>query len=469
MNTRRYTPIAALLWSGVAASAAVSTDVSIESSTPGSGDGFGVSVAIGDPFVVVGAPTDDDVASNAGTVSVFFPDPTTGLPSTSIIEAPLSLSAGAAFGATVAADLDTFAVAAPAQHNPSGSPIGAVYVYTVGPSSLTLEAVLQPSGLIPSDLFGQDVDIVGDTIAVGAPGSGGGEGSVFIFNRVFNDWNTGTEIIGPHGEDGDGFGWTVALDHDDEKRLAIGAPWDSGTGFEAGRVHVYELGGGGWSPGAEIDSTDLGSSTNRLGLGLDFEGDNLSIGEPLQGTGRIHAMGWIAATSSWGLIETLEPTTTASYAMFGESLALSGDLLAVGVPLSDLNGTLSGAGYLFRLVADGNWDQIVELEDAYGQSGFNLGAGVACTGGIMALGSPGATAGSSTIQGGRCLGWDVSSTPGCPSDLEMTGHVDADDLMALINAWGSCTDPWGCPEDVDESGAIDVQDLLILLTSWGGC
>lgn len=451
-----------------AALAAVSTNIFVEPTTPGSVDNFGSSLAIGDFFFVAGAPTDDDVASDAGSVTIYFADPSTGLPSMATLEAPLSLNSGAKFGKVVAAHKDTFVVSAPAKHNTGASPIGAVYVYTVGPSTISLQTVLQPSGLIPSDLFGQDVDIVGDTIVVGAPGSGGGEGSVFVYSRQMGDWSPGTEIFGPHGADGDGFGWSVALDHDNEKRMIIGAPWDSDAGIHAGRVHVYEHLLSVWTPRHEIDRSDIGASTDRLGMKLDFDGDHFGVGEPLNGDGLVHVIGWDSAATAWGLVETLAPSTSSTYALFGESFSLDGELLAVGVRESNLNGALSGAGYLFRLVASNDWNQLVELEDASGSAGHSLGQGVSILGGIMIMGAPGAKA-AGTAQGGLVFGWDVTSTPGCPSDIEMTGLVDHDDMLAFLLGWGTCTNPSGCPEDIDDDGDADVTDLILLLSNWGSC
>jgi len=453
---------------GPAATAAVTTDIFVEPTTPGSGDSFGSSLAIGNSFFVSGAPTDDDVASNAGSATVYFADPSTGLPSIATLEAPIGLSAGANFGNIVAADEDTFIVSAPAQHNSVASPIGAVYVYTVGSSTISLQAVLQPSTIIPSDLFGQDVDIVGDTIVVGAPGSAGGEGSVFVYNRTMGDWSSGTEFFGPHGADGDGFGWSVALDHDNEKRMVVGAPWDSDAGLDAGRIHLFENLMSTWVPLYEIDRGDIGAPTDRLGIKLDFDGDHFAAGEPLNGNGLVHMIGWDSSMTTWGLVETLSPSTAANYALFGESFSLYDELLAVGVRQSDLNGTLSGAGYLFRLVADGDWNQLVELEDGGGSAGYSLGQGVSVMGDIMIMGSPGAQA-ASTVQGGLVFGWDVMTTPGCPADIEMTGNVDADDILAFLLGWGTCADPWGCPEDINDDGVTDVNDLMLLLSDWGAC
>ena len=67
--------------------AAVSADMFVEPLTPGMGDGFGASVAIGDSYYVAGAPTDDDVASDAGSVTIYICD-SSGVPVTTILEAP---------------------------------------------------------------------------------------------------------------------------------------------------------------------------------------------------------------------------------------------------------------------------------------------------------------------------------------------------------------------------------------------
>jgi len=53
----------------------------------------------------------------------------------------------------------------------------------------------------------------------------------------------------------------------------------------------------------------------------------------------------------------------------------------------------------------------------------------------------------------------------CPSDVDSSGAVDVDDLLALIAGWGGA-DP---TLDIDGSGTVDVDDLLILIGAWGPC
>jgi hypothetical protein len=53
----------------------------------------------------------------------------------------------------------------------------------------------------------------------------------------------------------------------------------------------------------------------------------------------------------------------------------------------------------------------------------------------------------------------------CPSDVNGSGTVDVDDLLALIAGWGGA-DP---ALDINGSGNVDVDDLLILIGAWGPC
>jgi hypothetical protein len=57
----------------------------------------------------------------------------------------------------------------------------------------------------------------------------------------------------------------------------------------------------------------------------------------------------------------------------------------------------------------------------------------------------------------------------CPADVNNSGAVDVNDLLAVILGWG-CTNPPGpCPADVNGSGVVDVNDLLAVILSWGPC
>jgi hypothetical protein len=53
-----------------------------------------------------------------------------------------------------------------------------------------------------------------------------------------------------------------------------------------------------------------------------------------------------------------------------------------------------------------------------------------------------------------------------PADVDRSGGVDADDLVAVILAWGP--NP-GDPADVNGDGEVDVDDMLEVVLAWGPC
>jgi hypothetical protein len=59
--------------------------------------------------------------------------------------------------------------------------------------------------------------------------------------------------------------------------------------------------------------------------------------------------------------------------------------------------------------------------------------------------------------------------PLCPADVNGSGAVDIDDLLTVINAWGSTGTPGTVPGDVNQSGTTDIDDLLLVINAWGNC
>jgi len=61
---------------------------------------------------------------------------------------------------------------------------------------------------------------------------------------------------------------------------------------------------------------------------------------------------------------------------------------------------------------------------------------------------------------------DVPDECECIGDVNGDGmNVDVEDLLALIQQWGSS----GGPEDINADGIVNVADLLILVANWGSC
>jgi hypothetical protein len=50
-----------------------------------------------------------------------------------------------------------------------------------------------------------------------------------------------------------------------------------------------------------------------------------------------------------------------------------------------------------------------------------------------------------------------------PADVDRSGAVGFDDLLAVLAAWGACD---ACPTDIDGNGTVDFDDLLTVLAGW---
>lgn len=61
---------------------------------------------------------------------------------------------------------------------------------------------------------------------------------------------------------------------------------------------------------------------------------------------------------------------------------------------------------------------------------------------------------------------DIPSAIPCPADITLDGNVAVEDLLAVINGWGSGA---GHPADVNGDDTVDVQDLLAVIAAWGPC
>jgi hypothetical protein len=56
----------------------------------------------------------------------------------------------------------------------------------------------------------------------------------------------------------------------------------------------------------------------------------------------------------------------------------------------------------------------------------------------------------------------------CGADLDGSGAVDINDLLAMLGAWGQ-TCPEGCPADLTGDGAVGIDDVLSLIAAFGPC
>ena len=323
-----------------------------------------------------------------------------------------------------------------------------------------------------NDNFGYSVALSGDgnTLAVGARHEDSGDtgvdgnqvgnsheksGAVYVFSRNGATWSQQEYIKASNAQEGDVFGWAVALS-DDGDTLAVGAVGEdsNATGVcapgavcdtaqaddsftSSGAAYVFTRSGTTWSQQAYIkasntDSQDefatalaLSGDGNTLAVGaINEDSDDISDQSNNDATKRGAVYVFIRSGASWSQQAYVKssrpepPDFCGCFAntndRFGGSVALAGDgnTLAVGANGEDSNvigidgdqqnddvGN-SGAVYVF-IQSGGNWSQQAYVKPSNtGQSDF-FGTSVALSGdgSTLAVGASNEASGATGING----------------------------------------------------------------------
>lgn len=199
-------------------------------------DSFGYSVAISGDTAVVGAPR-HYIGSNGwqGSAYVFVCTGTSW-----IRQQKLTASDGADgdhFGISVAISDDTVVVGAHADDTGSNTDQGSAYVFVGSGATWSHQQKLTASDGARTDRFGYSVAISGETVVVGAPydniGSNGLQGSAYMFVRSGASWSQQEKLTASDGAAADQFGSSVAISRN---TVVVGA---SGDDIGRGSAYVF--------------------------------------------------------------------------------------------------------------------------------------------------------------------------------------------------------------------------------------
>lgn len=375
----------------------------LKASNTQANDGFGTVSLSGDTLVVgatgeascapgINGNQADNGCLSAGAVYVF-----TRSGSTWSQQAYLKASnpnTGDGFGSSVSLSGNTLAVAAGGERscatgidgNQSDNGClgaGAVYIFTRDQNVWTQEAYVKPSNTRPSDhVFGSQVSLDGDTLAVGAYGDPGcatginGEefsdgcyqaGAVYVYTRTAGVWTQQAYVkasntnANPAFQPGDIFGAAVALNGE---TLIVGAPGERScaTGVDgnqsdngcpnAGAVYIFTRTNNLWSQVAYVKPIPPNVSPRGIGLtALAFDGTTLAWGttagddncatgfNPSPGLNDCFVSGAVYLFSrtgtDWAQRAYVKASNTQTKDFFGNGLAIDGNTLAVGAVSED--------------------------------------------------------------------------------------------------------------------------------------
>ncbi|GEM_PF-6350063 len=138
----------------------------------------------------------------------------------------------------------------------------------------------------------------------------------------------------------------------------------------AGSYAVFRRESSTWTL-AQTVTAPIDGSNGRV----DLDGNRMAIGAPSEnrGDGEVHVFSRASVRSDFSLDSTLSPQSSGQQLRFGESVALDGDRLAVGVPnLTNSDGEQIGGVDLFEL-KNGSWVRQTRIDSSPGQTGVDRG------------------------------------------------------------------------------------------------
>jgi hypothetical protein len=318
-------------------------------------------------------------------------------------------------------------------------------------------------GFAAFDLFGYSVATSGDgsVVAIGAPEndwSGPNAGNVQVFAWDGTAWvQRGVDLNAEASNDS--FGNSVALS-DDGSILAVGAPYNDGTGADSGHVRIFVWDGTSWTQrGGDIDGEAAGDESG-WSVALSADGSIVAIGasKNASNTGHVRVYSWNG--SAW-VQRGVDIDGEATGDLLGVAVDLSDDgtMLAVGGPHNAGTGLIAGHVRIF--VWDGtSWAQRggdIDGEAAGDESGWSVA--LSANGAIVAIGA------KTSADGGyvRVFAWDGTAWVQRGSDLDAEMRTDSTQSIALsddgtILAIGSHTN--------DNDNGIDAGHVRVF--AWSG-
>jgi len=392
--------------------------LTINNPFPSDSEFFGGAIALSGNRLVVGANNNDTGATNAGRVYVYdLAGATPATPVLSIDNPTPGTNEG--FGEALGLDGNILVVSA-ISDDTSATDAGIAYVYDLGGATpaTPVHTINNPDPLT-NEYFGFGIAVSGTKFVVGSyvnQVSGVAAGSAYVY-----DLTSGTPTVPVHTIDNPSpvanvyFGASVALSGN---RLVVSANRSNvGVGAQAGSAYVYDLAGATPTVPVQTLNNPAPATQDYFGYSVALSGTRVFIGAyqddvvaPNSGAGYLYDMTSATPTVP---VRTVSHAAPAAGNHFGQTVAMSGSLMAVGLPDDDQVGLDAGTVAIFEMNSATPGTPILVIDSIDVSLNARVGLSLALEGNILVVGAPQSFAGS--IRGGQVYVFDLSSaTPKTP-------------------------------------------------------
>jgi hypothetical protein len=310
------------------------------------------------------------------------------------------LPSAADFGRSVAIENNLVAVGAGSADAGPIPTAGAVYLFKRQGLGYVPEAKLIAPDATPGAEFGRAVAIQGDTAVVGARFAQVGDltsaGAAYVFRKVWRSWFLEAKLTSPTPANEDNFGRAVAIHGD---LLVVTARKEAVNAPEEGAAYVYRRKHGAWVEEAKLTASDLTLGA-YFGQSVAIQGNLVVVGSRNanpNGAGAVYLFS--RGRNEWVEAAKLIPPDGKNDDQFGFTVAMAGNLIAVGARRADLPGAKdAGAAYLFAVTGD-DTPLVAKLTASDAMAGDQFGQSMAMTGGMIAVGANRVDIGANKDQG----------------------------------------------------------------------
>jgi hypothetical protein len=314
---------------------------------------------------------------------------TTGIPRGTI--GALDAGLDDEFGISLAVDNHRVVVGARYGESNGVGDSGAAYVYTVSGSIWQFDGKLLADTSVAGDAFGFSVALDGTTAVVGAPFddvAAADGGAALVFRESGGTWVQAGRLVGDDTADGDHFGVSVGISGD---TIIVGADLEDGVDESSGAAYVFKDVSGVWQQQAKLTAGDA-AELDYFGRSVAIDGDTIVVGAYNSNKGGISSCGaayvFQETGGSWPQAAKLTASDAGSVDRFGASVAIEGETIVIGAYRTDATETDSGSAYIFQ-ESVGSWTEITQLRSAAPEFTAYFGYSVAISGDLVAMGARG--------------------------------------------------------------------------------